>query len=69
MKAKMKAIFLAVCVVAVVCIFVSKKREAIKDSITLMNVEALAGGETGGTCMGSGSIHCPYSNDNVYFVR
>lgn len=67
MKTKLKLTFVAVCVL--VCVFASKKKEAGMDSLQLMNVEALAGGESGVFCIGTGSIDCPGYNVKVYSIN
>lgn len=68
MKTTMKLIFSAVCVIALVCVFTSKTEVSVADSLQLMNIEALAGGETGGFCAGDGSVDCPYASVKVYAV-
>lgn len=68
MKTKMKLIFSVVCIIALVCVFTSKRKVAVADSLQLMNIEALAGGESGGFCVGDGAVDCPYANAKVYVV-
>lgn len=68
MKAKMKLIFSAVCMIALVCVFTSKRKKIVEDSLQLMNVEALAEGESGGMCYGEGSVDCPFASVKVYVV-
>lgn len=68
MKTKMKLIFAAVCVIALVCVFTSKKEVAVADSLQLMNIEALASGESGSRCVGTGSVECPYYGLKVYYI-
>lgn len=68
MKTKMKLIFSAVCVIVLVCVCTTKMKVVIGDSLHLMNIEALAGGESGGFCVGDGSVDCPYANAKVYVV-
>lgn len=66
MKTKMKLIFSAVFVIALVCVFTSKRQAVITDSLQLMNVEALASGEGGYMCAGTGSVDC--STYKVYVI-
>lgn len=68
MKTKMKLIFSVVCMIALVCVFTSKRKAAVIDSLQLMNIEALANGESGSKCVGTGSIDCPGYNVKVYFI-
>lgn len=68
MKTKMKLIFAAVCVIALVCVFTSKKEVAVADSLQLMNIEALASGEGGSKCVGTGSVDCAAYNVKVYVI-
>lgn len=69
MKLKLKLAFLAMCVCGLIYVCVSKKKEAVTDSLQLMNIEALASGETGGAkCKGVGSVECPVDGSKVYVV-
>lgn len=68
MKTKMKLIFLAVSIIALVCVFTSKSKVAVADSLQLMNIEALASGEGGSICMGEGSVDCAAYNVKVYVI-
>lgn len=68
MKTKMKLIFSAVCVIALVCVFISKRKAIVTDSLQLMNVEALASGEGGAICAGTGSVDCAAYNVKVYAI-
>ncbi|WP_455590600.1 NVEALA domain-containing protein [Bacteroides sp.] len=69
MKLKLKLAFLAMCVCVLICVCASKKKEAITDSLQLMNIEALASGETGGVkCTGVGSVECPINDWKVYYI-
>lgn len=68
MKTKMKLIFSAVCVIVLVCVFTSKRKVAVADSLQLMNIEALASGEGGSICAGVGSVDCPHNGNKVYAV-
>ena len=69
MKLKLKLAFLAMCVCGLIYVCVSKKKEAITDSLQLMNIEALASGESGGAvCKGVGSVSCPIDGSKVYVV-
>lgn len=70
MKTKLKISFLAVCAVIAMCVFVSKQKKDVADSLTLMNIEALASGESSNArCYGTGSVDCPFDHLKVYFVE
>lgn len=69
MKNKIKFIFCAACVAVAVCVFISKEGKTAPDSLTLMNIEALASGESGVMCYGTGSVDCPGFNAKVYMVK
>lgn len=69
MKTKMKLAFLAMCVCGLIYVCASKKKEAITDSLQLMNIEALASGESGKVkCVGYGSVECPIDGSKVYYI-
>lgn len=68
MKTKMKLIFSAVCIIALVCVFTSKRKAVVASSLQLMNIEALASGESGSKCMGTGSVDCAAYNVKVYVI-
>lgn len=68
MKTKMKLIFLAICIIALVCVFTSKRKVSVVDSLQLMNIEALANGEGGSKCVGVGSVDCSAYNVKVYVI-
>lgn len=64
----MKLFFSAVCIIALVCVFTSKREVSVVDSLQLMNIEALANGESGSRCVGIGSVECPYYGLKVYYI-
>lgn len=64
----MKLFFSAVCIIALVCVFTSKREVSVVDSLQLMNIEALANGESGSRCVGTGSVECPYYGLKVYYI-
>ena len=68
MKTKMKLIFCAVCIVAVASVFIPKRKTSVAESLQLINVEALANGESFDECRGLGSVDCPISSVKVYVV-
>lgn len=62
----------AIAVIAIAAYsFVQVKRSEPLDGFLLENIEALAAGESGtsGVCVGSGSVVCPLTKDNVEHVR
>lgn len=68
MKTVLKLYFSAICIIVLVLVFVSKKKEVIVDSVMLVNVEALAEGESDHGCYSIGSIYCPYNTNKVYII-
>lgn len=65
---KMKLFFISFALLlAITCAFYLK-RQSCKYDVLLLNVEALARGELGGSCWGSGSLDCPWDNVKVYRI-
>ncbi len=68
---KTKVIFLCVVICAAFSIYsyALQDKESALSALALMNVEALANGENGGSayCMGSGSVDCPDTHVKVLF--
>lgn len=71
MKAKFKILGLAACAAVLVSVSVLQKKESVSNPLLLMNIEALASGESGGTvhCVGYGSVDCPRAAVKVLYIQ
>lgn len=71
MKAKFKILGLAACAAVLVSVSVLQKKESVSNPLLLMNIEALASGESGGSaaCIGYGSVDCPHNGVKVLYIK
>lgn len=71
MKAKFKILGLAACAAVLVSVSVLQKKESVSNPLLLMNIEALASGESGGNvaCIGYGSVDCPRNTNKVLYLE
>lgn len=67
---KKRFFVIALCIACAVSAFISLNAEQKMDDVLLMNIEALASGESNVPiyCLGKGSVDCPKTKDKVEYV-